>query len=87
MAAATSEPPAADTLRDTSTKPVVPKPSGTPPRKLVVEDIVKGKGPGAKTGNTVVVHYVGAQLLERPGVRRVVGRRGAVPGPARRRRA
>ena len=46
-------------LKDTSTKPVIPKPTGTPPRKLVIEDIVKGKGPGAKPGDTVVVHYVG----------------------------
>ena len=48
-----------DALKNTGTKPVVPKPTGEPPRKLVVEDIVKGTGPGAKKGNTVVVHYVG----------------------------
>jgi peptidylprolyl isomerase len=46
-------------LKDTSTKPEIPKPTGAPPRKLVVEDIVKGKGAGAKKGDTVVVHYVG----------------------------
>jgi peptidylprolyl isomerase len=46
-------------LEDTSVKPVIPKPSGTPPRKLVKEDIVKGKGPAAKRGDTVVVNYVG----------------------------
>jgi peptidylprolyl isomerase len=46
-------------LKDTSTKPVLPKPTGSPPRKLVKEDIVKGKGPGAKKGDTVVVNYVG----------------------------
>jgi peptidylprolyl isomerase len=46
-------------LKDTSTKPEIPKPTGTPPRRLVVEDIVKGKGPRAKAGDTVVVHYVG----------------------------
>jgi peptidylprolyl isomerase len=50
---------AEDALLDTDTKPVVPKPSGEPPRRLVIEDIVKGKGPGAKNGSTVVVHYVG----------------------------
>ena len=50
---------AQEALKDTSTKPVIPKPTGTPPRKLVKEDIVKGKGPGAKNGDTVVVHYVG----------------------------
>jgi peptidylprolyl isomerase len=46
-------------LKDTSTKPAIPKPTGSPPRKLVKEDIVKGTGPGAKKGDTVVVHYVG----------------------------
>jgi peptidylprolyl isomerase len=46
-------------LKDTSKKPVIPKPTGAPPRKLVKEDVVKGKGPGAKNGDTVVVHYVG----------------------------
>jgi peptidylprolyl isomerase len=50
---------AQDGLKDTSTKPVIPKPTGSPPRKLVKEDIVKGTGPEAKRGDTVVVHYVG----------------------------
>jgi peptidylprolyl isomerase len=49
-------------LTDTSVKPVLDKPSGAPPRKLVKEDIVKGKGPGAKPGDTVVVHYVGVNF-------------------------
>jgi peptidylprolyl isomerase len=46
-------------LNDTSKKPVIPQPTGTPPRKLVIEDIVKGKGPPAKRGSVVVVNYVG----------------------------
>ena len=46
-------------LKDTSKKPVIPKPTGAPPRKLVKEDIVRGSGAGAKKGDTVVVHYVG----------------------------
>jgi peptidylprolyl isomerase len=46
-------------LKDTSTKPVIPKPAGSPPRKLVKEDIVKGKGPAAKPGDTLTVNYVG----------------------------
>jgi len=46
-------------LKDTSKKPVIPKPSGPPPRKLVKKDIVKGKGPAAKNGDTLVVNYVG----------------------------
>jgi peptidylprolyl isomerase len=46
-------------LEDTSRKPVLPKPTGSPPRRLVIEDVVKGKGPAAKKGDTVVVNYVG----------------------------
>jgi peptidylprolyl isomerase len=46
-------------LKDTSQRPVIPKPTGSPPRKLVVEDIVKGKGKAAKKGDTVIVNYVG----------------------------
>ena len=61
--AKTTEEPSPSALRkaleDTSTKPVIPKPSGSPPRKLVKEDIVKGKGPAAKPGDTLTVNYVG----------------------------
>jgi peptidylprolyl isomerase len=46
-------------LTDTSVKPVVPKPAGSPPRRLEKEDIVKGKGPRAKPGDSVTMHYVG----------------------------
>jgi peptidylprolyl isomerase len=46
-----------EALEDTSTKPVIPKPSGSPPRRLVKDDIVKGKGAPAKPGDTLVVHY------------------------------
>ena len=51
--------PSEDALKDTSTKPEIPKPTGIPPRKLVKQDIVKGKGPGATPGDTVTVNYVG----------------------------
>ena len=54
--------PSEDALKDTTTKPVIPKPTGSPPRKLVKEDIVKGKGPGAKNGDTVTVKYVGVNF-------------------------
>ena len=50
---------AQEALKDTSQRPVIPKPTGSPPRRLVVEDIVKGKGKAAKKGDTVIVHYVG----------------------------
>jgi peptidylprolyl isomerase len=68
--ASSSPPPHSDTtehspgaleeaLKDTSAKPVIPKPTGTPPRRLVTEDIVKGKGPPARAGDTVTVQYEG----------------------------
>ena len=46
-------------LEDTSVKPEIPRPSGSPPRRLQTEDIVRGKGPAAKPGDTVFVHYAG----------------------------
>jgi peptidylprolyl isomerase len=46
-------------LENTSTKPEIPRPTGSPPRRLQTEDIVRGKGPPAKPGDTVVVHYAG----------------------------
>ena len=51
-----------EALEETSTKPVIPKPSGSPPRKLDKQDIVKGKGPAAKPGDTVTVQYVGVSF-------------------------
>ena len=60
--AQTETTPPEDALKDTSTKPVIPKPTGTPPRKLVKQDIVKGKGSAAKPGNTVTVKYVGVNF-------------------------
>jgi peptidylprolyl isomerase len=45
--------------KDLSTKPEIPKPTGTPPSKLVIKDIVKGKGKAAKAGSNVTVQYVG----------------------------
>lgn len=48
-----------EALKDTGVKPEIPKPIGSPPRKLVKEDIVKGKGPAAKTGDSLTVNYAG----------------------------
>jgi len=45
---------------DLSTKPQITAGSGDPPTELVIEDIVEGSGPAAKTGDTVEVQYVGA---------------------------
>ena len=41
---------------------MIPKPSGSPPRRLEKEDIVKGKGRAAKPGDTLTVHYVGVSF-------------------------
>jgi peptidylprolyl isomerase len=48
-----------EALKNTSVKPEIPKPTGSPPRRLVKEDIVKGKGPPAQKGDTITVNYVG----------------------------
>jgi peptidylprolyl isomerase len=53
---------AAEALEDTSVKPEIPKPTGSPPRRLQKDDIVKGKGPAAKPGDNVLVHYVGVSF-------------------------
>ncbi|HEU0024729.1 MAG TPA: FKBP-type peptidyl-prolyl cis-trans isomerase [Thermoleophilaceae bacterium] len=50
---------AAADLTDTSVKPVVTVPPGSPPRALRKEDIVKGRGPAAQPGDSVTMHYVG----------------------------
>jgi peptidylprolyl isomerase len=44
---------------DTKKQPKVPKPKGKPPAKLIADDIVQGKGPGAKAGDQLTVDYVG----------------------------
>jgi peptidylprolyl isomerase len=64
-AATATEAPAAGTIaagnisKDLTAKPSIPQPSGPPPAKLEKKDIVKGKGPAAKPGDTVSVQYVG----------------------------
>jgi peptidylprolyl isomerase len=57
--AAPAAPKASTNLKDTKSKPVVPTQTGPPPKKLVVKDIVVGKGKPAKAGNTLSVQYVG----------------------------
>lgn len=41
------------------TKPTVKVPKGSPPKKLVTEDLEEGSGPAAKAGEEVSVNYVG----------------------------
>jgi hypothetical protein len=45
--------------KDLETKPTITSPGGDPPTELVKEDIVKGKGKRAKSGDQVSVQYVG----------------------------
>jgi peptidylprolyl isomerase len=40
-------------------KPKVKVPSGKPPKKLVVKDLIKGTGPAAKPGDPITVNYIG----------------------------
>jgi peptidylprolyl isomerase len=50
---------AAETSEDTSTKPKVTIPDGSPPSELVERDLVEGSGAEAKKGDEVTVQYVG----------------------------
>jgi peptidylprolyl isomerase len=47
------------TSKKTGAKPEFPAPEGDPPSELVIRDIVKGKGPKAKPGDTLTMQYVG----------------------------
>lgn len=47
---------------DLAKQPRIPKPKGTPPKVLVVKDLVVGKGATAKAGDAITVRYVGASF-------------------------
>ena len=55
----TSPAAAAEALENTSARPEIPRPTGSPPRRLEKEDIVRGKGRPAEVGDNVRIHYVG----------------------------
>ena len=42
-----------------SHQPTIAKPSGAPPKTLVVRDLVKGSGAAARSGQSLTVNYVG----------------------------
>jgi peptidylprolyl isomerase len=48
--------------KDLKSKPAIPKPTGKPPKTLVVKDIVKGRGATAKAGDAITVQYVGVDF-------------------------
>jgi peptidylprolyl isomerase len=52
-------PKASADLKDTKSKPQIPTPTGKPPTKLEVKDIVTGKGRAAKAGDQLSMQYVG----------------------------
>jgi len=45
--------------KDTSTKPEIVPPEGSPPAELETRDIVRGTGPKARRGDRLTMHYVG----------------------------
>jgi len=47
---------------DVTKKPNIEKPKGDPPPALVQKDIVEGKGPAAKAGDTLSMQYVGVSF-------------------------
>lgn len=57
--AAPPAPKASTNLKDTKSKPTIPMPTGKPPTKLVVKDIVTGKGRAAQKGDQLSMQYVG----------------------------
>ena len=50
---------AAGITKNTKKEPKVVTPEGDPPTRLVIKDIVKGKGPKAKAGDTLSMQYTG----------------------------
>jgi peptidylprolyl isomerase len=57
-------PKASTNLKNTKVKPAVPKQKGKPPKKLVVKDIVVGKGRAAKKGDRLSMQYVGVTYAD-----------------------
>ena len=55
----TDEAPQPQAASEVRPKPKVARPSGAPPRKLVKQDLAKGKGPAVKAGDQLEVNYVG----------------------------
>lgn len=56
------EAPPPETAGEVRKKPKVAKPTGSPPEKLVVEDLVEGKGAAVKAGDQLRVNYVGVSF-------------------------
>jgi peptidylprolyl isomerase len=65
-AAATSQPTstAAATPAQPRPKPKVKVPSGKPPKKLVIKDLIPGTGQAAKAGDPITVNYIGVNYAD-----------------------
>jgi len=48
--------------QDLTRKPAIAKPTGAPPPRLKIDDLVPGTGPAAKPGDRVSVQYVGVSF-------------------------
>jgi peptidylprolyl isomerase len=57
--ATTGQAPAVANAKDLKSKPQVAKPGGDPPTSLIKKDLVVGKGPALKKGQTATVQYLG----------------------------
>jgi peptidylprolyl isomerase len=55
----TSTAAAAPTTAKPRPKPNVKVPSGKPPKKLVIKDLIPGSGQAAKAGDPITVNYIG----------------------------
>ncbi len=62
---ATPESTPAGDNKDLETEPTITVPEGDPPTKLVIEDIVKGKGKKARKGKTISVQYTGTSYTNK----------------------
>ena len=83
------EPATIEVSDDVGKKPTIEIPEGEPPTALETEDIVTGKGPEAKAGDTLEVNYVGVlyatgeefdSSFERKPFRFQLGRGMVIPG-------
>ncbi|MCW2968685.1 MAG: peptidylprolyl isomerase [Solirubrobacteraceae bacterium] len=57
--ATTGQAPAVSNAKNLAQKPKIAKPGGNPPATLIKKDLVVGKGPVLKSGQTATVQYVG----------------------------
>jgi peptidylprolyl isomerase len=62
--AETTDTAAAPTSAKPRPKPKVKVPSGKPPKKLVIKDLIPGTGQAAKAGDPITVNYIGVNFAD-----------------------